>query len=146
MKASNFRDALASLSDVLRQAGARQAAEDVELVEDCLDNDGHLTAAESIQRLEDRLDEQKRPPLSPDQYVRELRAAGSDPDQFDSVFAKLSQDKSLRAADLKAIAKEYAGQGISVRSKNDALDQLQRRFSRLLYDNNAARQADSTPW
>jgi hypothetical protein len=60
-------------------------------------------------------------------YAHELKLAGTEPSQFEAVIAKLTLDKSARAMEVKAIAKEY-GAANTAKSRQVGLDVIRQKF------------------
>lgn len=95
-------------------------------------------ASLTVEQLEGQLKEakpperaKKPPPALREElvaiYSSELKAAGTEPAQFEAVMTRLTADKSARALEVKAIAKEY-GASSSARSKPIGLDVIRQKF------------------
>ena len=78
-----------------------------------------------------------RPPRQPNRaaikaYVDELAAAKIDDAKFDDIFRRLSEDRTIAALDVVAIANGYAIIGERPTSKKNALEKIRKRFVELV--------------
>lgn len=80
-------------------------------------------------------------------YAARLAAARTDRSAFGPVFTEIKGDARLKAADLIAVAKAYAGASKKIGSKTAALDAIEKRFVELVrFDAKNALAAKSRPW
>lgn len=146
MKASDLKSVLRDLSELFRSSGSARAAEDVNLLTSRLQDEDGKPAAEAIEMLERELIPPKPVRLFAQRYVAALKEAGLDEEAFDRVLDELKADKMIKKADLIEVMQGYAGAHSRARSIKEAFEVINRKFSRLLFDENARRQASSTPW
>ena len=62
-------------------------------------------------------------------YREKVVAAGEDPASFEGVMSELSADKSVRIAELSAIAQAYVGGTSAYKKKADAIRDIRLRFA-----------------
>ncbi|MGF1650106.1 MAG: hypothetical protein ACFCUN_06625 [Hyphomicrobiaceae bacterium] len=80
-------------------------------------------------------------------YAALLAEAKTDARAFEPLIAQIRSDKVLKAGDVVAIAKAFAGQGARVTSKKTALDAIERRFVELVrFDRRNAIAKATRPW
>lgn len=147
MKATEFKSVLSDLADLFRAGAARAAARDVDILADRIDTSGGKSADAALDQLKNELAAPATRKLSPQQYVEALRDAGLDEVAFQKAFGKLKKDKSIKKADAIYVMNGYAGKHVRARTKIEAIDEIERRFAELVYDDASHRQAASTtPW
>jgi len=128
-------------------AGARAAAQDLQIVSDmlrphadstvtafCADMSAKLQAASARPKGRKKAVAPKPRAASNDaaihQYIAELRDAGTERGAFDAVFARLNADKSLKAADVGEVARAYANSVTKYKSMAAARDDISKAFVR----------------
>jgi ABC-type oligopeptide transport system ATPase subunit/outer membrane biosynthesis protein TonB len=67
-----------------------------------------------------------------EQYVQQLRAAGTDQSAFHSVIARLAKDKAVRKGEADAVAHAYTGRGVRWPKKQDAFAAIRAHFDSLV--------------
>jgi hypothetical protein len=65
-----------------------------------------------------------------DEYVEDLKRAGTDRIEFEQVFSELKRDKKLKKADLTEIAHRYSGDVIKYKTKDAAKEEIEIAFVR----------------
>jgi ABC-type oligopeptide transport system ATPase subunit len=132
-----MRESLAKVARVLEAAGKKTQTKAVQSVIELLaghDAESIPTFLETLQeQLEHEPERRAAPPkdlraATIEQYVRQLRAAGTDKSTFDTVFARLSKDKAVRKAEADAIAQAYAGGRARWPKKGDAIAAIRVHF------------------
>lgn len=148
MKATELKSLLENLAELMRAGGAKRSAEDVVLLTDRIDTSDNKSATQAIEKLEAELSAEAAEPvnIAIQRYVDGLKEAGRDEAKFDKIYARLHDDRSIKKDDAIAVMRGYVGQQLRVRTKAQAFEEIQRQFSKLLYDANTERQAASTPW
>jgi ABC-type oligopeptide transport system ATPase subunit len=68
-----------------------------------------------------------------EQYLHQLRAAGSDQSAFDGAFARLTKDKAVRKAEADSVAHAYIGGGVRWPKKQDAFAAIRAHFVSLVH-------------
>jgi ABC-type oligopeptide transport system ATPase subunit len=68
-----------------------------------------------------------------EQYLHQLRAAGTDQSAFDSAFARLAKDKAVRKAEADSVAHAYTGSGARWPKKQDAFAAIKAHFDSLAH-------------
>lgn len=63
--------------------------------------------------------------------LTKLEAAKLDKDEFEAAVASIESDKTLRPADVIAIAERYAVAGVRATSRKSALEKIRKRFIEL---------------
>lgn len=63
--------------------------------------------------------------------LAKLEAAKLDKDEFEVAVASIESDKTLKPADVVAIAERYAVAGVKVTSRKSALEKIRKRFVEL---------------
>lgn len=128
-------------------AGAKAAATDLKIFSDmlrpyadstvtafCADISAKLSAASARLKGRKKAAAPKPRAVASDasiaQYIAELRDAGTDRSSFDAVFGRLIADKSLKAADVGEIARQYANSVTKYKSMAAARDDISRAFVR----------------
>ncbi|MEL6288243.1 MAG: hypothetical protein AAFQ35_05620 [Pseudomonadota bacterium] len=147
MKATDLKSVLSDLADIFRAGGGNSSATDVELLADRIDTSCDRSADAALDLLEAELLEISPTPATPERYIVALHEAGLSESAFLKVFAQIKNDKSIKKADAIEIMKGYAGEYKRAKTKSDAIESIERRFTELVYDDNAHRQAaNTTPW
>jgi hypothetical protein len=128
-------------------AGAKAAAKDLQIFSDmlrpyagstvtafCADTSAKLQAASAKPKGGKRATAARPRAASNEgairQYIADLRDAGIDRSMFDAVFARLNADKSLKAADVGEIARQYANSVTKYKSMAAARDDISKAFVR----------------
>jgi ABC-type oligopeptide transport system ATPase subunit len=68
-----------------------------------------------------------------EQYIHQLRAAGTDQSALDRVFAQLTKDKAVRKAEADSVANAYTGGGARWPKKQDAFAAIRAHFDSLVH-------------
>jgi ABC-type oligopeptide transport system ATPase subunit len=125
-----MRESLEKVARVLEAAGKKTQTKAVQSVIDLLSGHDTKSIPTFLTALQEQLERKPETKAAPtkdlrtetiEQYVRELTSAGTDKSAFDTVFARLSKDKTVRKAEADAIAHAYAGGPDSWPKKQDAI-------------------------
>lgn len=144
MKATEFKSVLSDLAHLFRAGGASASAKDLDILADRIDAADGKSAEQSLDQLETELNEATP---TPRQYIEAFKAAGLDEAAFLKIFGLFKNDKSIKKADAIEVMKGYAGKHVRARTKAEAIEEIERRFTELVYDDNSNRQAAATtPW
>lgn len=147
MKATEFKSVLNDLAHLFRAGGAGSSAKDLDILADRLDAADNQSAEQSLDQLESELQVSATTKLTPAFYINAFKNAGLNEASFLKVFSTFKNDKSIKKADAIEVMNGYAGQHVRARTKAEAIDEIERRFSQLVYDDNSNRQAAATtPW
>jgi ABC-type oligopeptide transport system ATPase subunit len=134
-----IRESLEKVARVLEAAGKKTQTKAVESVIELLaghDTESIPTFLETLQGQLEREPERKAAPPKDlraetiEQYIRQLRVAGTDRGAFDTVFVRLSKDKAVRKVEADAIAHAYAGGRARWPKKQDAIAAIRTHFDR----------------
>ena len=148
MKATEFKSVLSDLADLFRAGTAKTPAKDLDLLAGRIDTSGNKSADAALDDLERELTATPPPTdLSPQDYIQAFTDAGLDEAAFQKLFQKFKTDKSIKKADAIEVMKGYAGAYKRARAKARAIEEVERRFTQLVYDDHSHREAASTtPW
>jgi len=147
MKATKFKSVLSDLADLFRAGAAKATAKDIDILAERIDTSNDKTADEALDQFEREVTATTPASLTPKLYVKAFKDAGLDETVFTRLFAQLKTDKSITKAAAIEVMKGYAGKHVRARTKAEAIDEIERRFAELVYDDKSHRQAASTtPW
>ncbi|MCH9806618.1 MAG: hypothetical protein K0U74_02700 [Alphaproteobacteria bacterium] len=147
MKATELKSVVSDLADLFRAGGANAPAKDLDILADRIETTGGKTADQALDQLDREIDQATQKKLSPPHYVKALKDAGLNEAAFLKIFGMFKNDKSIKKADAIEVMKGYAGQHVRARTKAEAIDEVERKFTELVYDDNSHRQAaETTPW
>lgn len=147
MKATEFKSVLSDLADLFRAGTAKTPAKDLDLLASRIDTSGSKSADQALDDLERELTDATPADFSTEDYIEAFKAAGLDEAAFQKLFQRFKQDKSIKKADAIDVMKGYAGAYKRAATKARAIEEVERRFTQLVYDDHSNRQAASTtPW
>jgi hypothetical protein len=137
----SLREAIRTIVDFLEASGAGPRGKSLEAVNDLLEGHDGESLEGFLAGLRDRSKESKARACSSvgndetvASYVQRLRAAGTDKNAFDQVFAELTKDKMVRKAEADAIAQAYTGGRPEWPTKRMALAAIATWFRGLAFD------------
>jgi type IV secretory pathway VirJ component len=131
MNIQSLKDVLASLSDALEAAKAKNASSEIKEIASLFPEGSETSALDAITAIEGRLENEKAE--ARDSYANRLKAAGTSKDAFSKVLAELNADKVMDRDDISSIAEAYIGAGKRWRSRRAVLQSIQEKFSERVY-------------
>ena len=147
MKATEMKSVLSDLADLFRAGAAKTAAKDIDILAERIDTSDNKTADEALDQFEREVTASEPPRMTPKLYVKAFVETGLDEAAFTKLFAQFKNDKSINKAAAIEVMNGYARKHKRARTKAAAIDEIERRFAELVYDDNSHKQAASTtPW
>jgi hypothetical protein len=146
-----IRQSLEKVAGILEAAGKKTQTKAVQSVIALLDGHDDDPVPTFLEVLQQQLTQKPEKKVTPtkelrtetiEQYVRLLKAAGTDKSAFDSAFARLSKDKAVRKGEADAIAHAYTRGRTKWPKKQDAIDAIKVHFDEQAYDETKMNQVD----
>lgn len=147
MKADEVESALEKLREVIAEAGATAAAKDIAALARLMALHRGEDFDSVLRDIELRLDPAANKQRLLAQHLETLQATKLDEAAFKVAFAALRQDKAITKDDILDLAKSYGVIRIGGRSREAALECIEKHFYWLLYNRDADAMAKrATPW
>jgi hypothetical protein len=138
MIVKRLREALEEAAGIMAAAGAKTQYKALQTFVDIFKGQDDQQVPEFLAGLQRQLCQEP----SVDRYIEQLLAAGIDKKAFDSVFAELSKDKSIRKDQANAIARRYTDSHASWPTKARAMKEIKASFAERALDAVKMRQVD----
>ncbi len=138
MIVKRLREALEEAAGIMAAAGAKTQHKAFQTFLDIFKGHDNQPVPEFLAGLQREL----RQEPAVDRYIERLLEAGIDKKAFDSVFAELSKDKSIRKDEANAIARRYTEGLASWPTKARAMKEIKTSFAERALDAVKMRQVD----
>jgi hypothetical protein len=149
VKVPQLQAAIGSLANLIKASGSSASALELRQVSDLLDKYGKRDADEAIEGLAAEIEAlpSDDPSLRRKVYAADLEAAGTNFEIAAAVLKRLESDKSMRKADVEALASDYVGSAGSFKTRAQALAAIEARaFERARSESQQTVLRKVTPW